>query len=379
MPGKVAIVGVEQTTHAERLDKSVRELVYEVTRGLLDKLGLRADEVQTVITSSSDYWQGISCSNAYYFEAAASNRKDASKAEEDSALGFIYACMRVLSGHFHTALVVGVTKGSEIPSLSTLTNLSGDPFYQRPLGVDDISAAALQAQLYMQRYGITEEQMAQVAVKNLGNALRNPFAHRKGKLTVDEVLQSRVLAYPLRELECCLASDGACALLVASEERARGLAARPAWVQGMGWGTAHYYLGDRDLLGGALRPAAERAYRMAGISSPSQQIDVAELCEPFSYQELLWCEQLGLCPEGEGGRFLESGATAMGGRLPINPSGGVLSANPYVARGLIRIAEAASQVMGQAGEHQVPGAKTALAHNMHGWAGQLHSVVILGS
>jgi acetyl-CoA C-acetyltransferase len=109
-----------------------------------------------------------------------------------------------------------------------------------------------------------------------------------------------------------------------------------------------------------------------------KEIDVAEICEPYSFQELLWYEQLRLCKDGEGGKLIDSGITAMDGELPVNPSGGVLATNPYVARGLIRIAEAALQIMGKAGERQVPGVKTALAHSTHGFAGQLHSVVILG-
>jgi acetyl-CoA C-acetyltransferase len=104
---------------------------------------------------------------------------------------------------------------------------------------------------------------------------------------------------------------------------------------------------------------------------------VAEICEPFASQELLWYEELGFCDEGEAGKFFDQGIPQMGGDLPVNPSGGVLSTNPYVARGLIRIGEAALQLMGQAGEHQVPKAKTALAHSVHGLAGQFHSVVIL--
>jgi acetyl-CoA C-acetyltransferase len=118
---------------------------------------------------------------------------------------------------------------------------------------------------------------------------------------------------------------------------------------------------------------------MAGIKNPKREIDVAEICEPYAFQELLWSEDLGFCGAGEGGKFLESGATGIGGSLPINPSGGVLANNPYVSRGLQRLIEATLQVRGEAGEHQVPKpVKTALAHGTHGFAGQCHAVAIIG-
>ncbi len=378
MPRKVAIVGVAQTKHGVISGSNVREMVYDVTQAVLENTGLRPPDIDTVVTSSSDYWQGISCSNSFYFEAAASYLKDSSKAEEDSALGFIYAYMRVLSGHHDTALVVGVTKGSEIPSSLTLTNLYADPFFQRPVGLEDLSTSALQAKLYMERYGITEEQCAQVVVKNLGNARLNPYAHRKQKLTVDDVMKSKAMASPIKELDCAPASDGACALILASEERSKKITDKPAWIKGVGWSSDEYYVGDRDLLDGSLERAARMAYRQAGITQPHREINVAEVCEPFSFQELLWCEHLGLFPPGGAGHAVERGVTALGGKLPVNPSGGVLSTNPFVARGAIRIAEAALQVMGKAGKHQVDKANTAVAHSVHGLAGQLHSVVVLG-
>lgn len=378
MPGKVAVVSWAQTEYREAYDETIREMVFRVAKEALDRAGLTREELGTVITASSDYWQGISCSNEYYLDAAGGYLKSGAKAEEDGALAFMYAFMRVASGHFDTALVVAVTKGSEIPPLATLTHLYSEPFFQRPVGIDDVNAAAMQARLYLERYGATPEQFARVVVKNLGNARRNPLACRKATLTVEEVLRSPVVADPLRELDVAPGADGACAVLLAGEETAKRLTDRPVWVRGVGWSVSSYYLGDRDLLDGSLPDAARRAYRMAGIIDPRSEIHVAELCEAYSFQELLWCEQLGFCGPGEGARLLEEGVTALGGRLPVNPSGGVLAGNPYCARGLVRIAEAAAQVAGRAGEHQVEGVGTALAHSYHGLAGQLHSVVILG-
>jgi len=377
MGKRVAIVGVAQTKHGGANSATVREMVYEVTFQVLAETGLRREDLGTIITSSSDFWQGTGCSDSLHYDAAGAYLKSSPKADEDSAMGFMYAFMRMLSGYFETALVVGVTKGSEIPSPLTLTHLYTDPFFHRPIGLEEASTAAMQAQLLLARSSITEEHIAKVAVKNLGNALRNPLAHRRKRVTLKEVLASEVTAYPLRELECAPSSDGACALLLASEEKASKLNPHPIWVEGAAWGSDGSHLGDRDLLNGVLTKVAKKAYQMASISEPGREISVAEICEPYASQELQWYEELGFCPAGEAGKLLDQGVTEMGGRLPVNPSGGVLSTNPYVARGLIRIGEAALQLMDRAGEHQVSGARTGLAHSVHGLAGQSHSVVIL--
>ena len=379
MAKRVAIAGVAQTKHGGAISYTIREMVYEVTFQVLQQAGLRREDLGTIISASSDFWQGTGCSDSLHYDAAGAYLKSSPKVDEDSAMAFMYAFMRMLSGHYETALVVGVTKGSEIPSPQTLTHLYTDPFFQRPVGLEDTACAAMQAQLLLGKSLTTEEHIAKVAAKNLNNPLRNPLAHRRRKISAEEVLASPVLAYPLRELECATSSDGACAVLLASEDRARKLCPRPVWVKGVAWGSDGTYLGDRDLLRGPLKKVAKKAYEMAGISHPRGEISVAEICEPFASQELLWYEELGFCDEGEAGKFFDQGIPQMGGDLPVNPSGGVLSTNPYVARGLIRIGEAALQLMGQAGEHQVPKAKAALAHSVHGLAGQFHSVVILSA
>ena len=379
MMKKVAIVAVAQIGHEDSAGKNITDLTYEVCKSALKKAGIKREDLDTIVTCSSDYWQGISCSSCFYYESMGAYLKNATKVEGCSISAFIYAVMRIMSGHFDTALVHAITKSSEVPDESQLTNLCADPFYLRPLGLDDLSTAAMQARLYMERYQITEEQAAKVVVKNLGNGINNPNVSRKGPVSVGEVLNSEPIAYPIKSVDWAANhSDGTCALILASEEKAKELTKKPVWVKGMGWSTDSYFLGDRDLLDGPLREISQKAYEMACIKDPREEIDVAELCEPCSFQELLWYEQLGFCKEGEGGDFMDSGVTTMKGSLPVNPSGGLLSFNPYVARGLFRIIEAALQLRGEAEKRQVPGAHTALAHSTHGFAGQNHSVVILG-
>ncbi|MFB0559856.1 MAG: thiolase family protein [Candidatus Lokiarchaeia archaeon] len=230
----------------------------------------------------------------------------------------------------------------------------------------------------MNQYGATVEHGARVAVKNLGNALFNPHAHRKMRATVEDVMESPVTAYPLRELMCCPASDGACAMILANEKKARELTDDPVWITGINWRVEPYFMGDRDLLENqALKTASQKAYDMAGIKNPLKDLDVAEVCEPYAFQELLWYEGMGFCGKGESAKILEDGVTEMGGELPVNPSGGVLSTNPFCARGVIRAAEGALQLWGKAGERQVPDAEKALVHSVHGLGGQLHTVAIL--
>jgi len=373
---RVGIVAVAQVHHSQALPETARGLVYRASKGALTQAGLSP----TVVTCSSDYWQGMGCSNVFYYEAAAAYLKDSPKAEGDSAIAFIYACMRVLSGVHRTALAVAVSKDSEAPPLATLSNLACDPFYLRPLGMEETAAAGLQASLSLERYGVGQELLARVSRRNLRSAIYNPDAHRRGDYSEAEIMASPVVAEPLRALHCPPSSDGACAILLADEETARQLHPEPVWVLGFGWAAEGYDLGERDLLAtAALREAAREAYSRAGIRDPRQELEVVELTAPYAHQEPLWYEGLGLCSPGEGWRFIREGVTEMEGPLPVNPSGGVLANNPFMARGLMRVAEAALQLWGRAGAHQVGGSpRKALAHSTYGLAGQVHAVIVLG-
>lgn len=374
---KVAIASVAQSCGIESKE-SLMDFTFRVAREALDKAGLSRDEVGCIMIASSDiFHSGLSCSNSFDWDGTGAFMKEGSRAEE-SMFAFIYACMRILSGQFDTVLVTSVVKGSENPDNDTCTSFFADPFYLRPVGLNETTAAAMQMREYMHRYGITEEQCARVVEKNLGNALYNPYAHIRKRVTVEDVLRSETVSDPLKALECAPKSEGVVSILLASGDRVNGLTDKPVWLKGYGCSIDHYYPGDRDLLRGELGTAAAAAYKMAGISDPRSEIDVAEICEPYAFQELLWSEQLGFCGQGEGGRFLDSGMTRMDGAFPINPSGGVLAMNPYVSRGMYRIVEGVLQIRGRAAEHQVDKkVKTALAHGTHGVAGQCHSVVIL--
>lgn len=380
MMRRVAIVEVALSPSGESADNYLDQ-VYRVCREVLDKAGITREDVGTVVSASSDVFHGgVSCANAYYWDSGAAFLKNGTRQDGESLLAFSYAVMRILTGHYDTALVLGLCKGSENPDNDMITHFFTDPFYQRPLGLNETVAAGLQMRAYLEHSGTTEEQCARVVVKNLGNALRNPNAHRKGLLDVETVLRSPKVMDPLKELECAPKSEGFVALLLASEDKAKKLTKRPVWFRGFGSSMDFFYLGDRDMGSGVLAQAAKRAYDMAGIRDPVKEIHVAEVTEPYAFQELLWYEGLGFCGPGEGGKFLDTGATSLEGSLPVNPSGGVLAANPYVSRGLCRLAEVTLQIRGQAGERQVDReVETGLAHGTHGFAGQFHAVAVVGA
>ncbi len=379
MAKRVGIVELAMTPGSESKDNFLDQ-VFKVAKEVLDKAGIKREEVGTVISAASDvFHSGISCANAYYWDAGAAFLKNGSRQDGESLFAFAYAAMRIMSGNYETALVLGVCKGSENPDTDMITHFYTDPFYQRQVGLNETIAAALQKREYMVRYGISQEQCAKVVVKNLKNALRNPYAHLKKNVSVDNVLDSEMVMDPLHAMEIGPKSEGIIAILLAGEDKAKQLTDKPVWLKGYSSSIDHFYLGDRDLLDGQLKHAAQRAYAMAGIKDPQKQVDVFELCEPYAYQELLWYEDLGLCGKGEGGKLIDSGATGMDGEMPVNPSGGALALNPYVSRGLYRLAEGFLQIRGQAGEHQLDRkVMTALAHGVHGFAGQCHAVAIIG-
>jgi acetyl-CoA C-acetyltransferase len=378
MMDSAAVVGVGQTRFERRKKgESVSDLVYEVTVKALDDAGLTIRDIDTVVTVSNDFWDGRTISSMAVQDACGSRHKDISTVEGDGLFGIFYGLMRILSGSFSTALVVSHMKGSE-SSMNLITNAMFDPIYARMLGLDAVTSAAMQARAYMDRFGITQEQCAKVSVKNHGNAGNNPYAQLPMDLTVEDVMASRILADPIKLLDASPITDGAAAVILAGGEAVTRARTRPVWIRGAGHCADAYHLGDRDLaVSPALRKAAEKAYAMAGVRDPAREIDVVELYDAFSYQELLWLEGLGLCPEGGAGRLIDDGVTAMEGPLPVNPSGGCLSAHAVLVAGMVRLIEGVLQLRGEAGDHQVAGCRRALAHGTNGPCGQSHCVMVL--
>jgi hypothetical protein len=233
---------------------------------------------------------------------------------------------------------------------------------------------------YIRRSGAPPEIGAMVAVKDRRNGALNPYAHlQQPDITLESVQASPMLWDPVRYDETCPSSDGACAVVIGDEEAALASPGPVAWIRATAMRTEPTMFAGKDPVNPAAgAAAAAELWRKAGITSPIDEVDVAEIYVPFSWFEPMWLENLGFAAPGDGWRLTAAGETALGGKLPVNPSGGVLSSNPIGASGLLRFAEAAMQVMGKAGAHQVAGARTALGH-AYGGGSQYFSMWVVSS
>lgn len=383
MARKVAIVGVGQTRAAsKRTDVSFPGLIYEAARAALDDAGLTPRDVDAVVFGSGpELFEGVNHPERWAASASGAFLKPQMRIHTGGTVGAstgIAGFYHVASGMFDVVLAVSGNKLSEGNVTAGLTSCV-EPIFSREFAAGAASVVGFQSVWYMNKYGYTEEQAAKVAVKNRRNALKNPYAQLRLEISIEDVLRSQPISWPLKLLDCCPASDGAAALIFATEEKAKKICRKPAWVLGVSAFTEGPEYPDRDWADPrACKKAATEAYRQAGIDDPPRQIDVAEVYDAFSFSELMWYEGLFLCEEGRAGRMIDEGITEMAGRLPVNPSGGVLSNNTIGAAAMLRQAEAALQVMGRAGDHQINGAKIALAHGLGG-AMQFHTAMILSS
>jgi len=383
MKSDVAIVGVGQTNYVtKRLDVSVPELAQEAVRRALQDAALTMDKVDAVVFGSGpEAFEGVNCPDKWCVDAVGALEKPFFRINTGGMTGASAAMAGhtlVASGLFDVVLVVALQRVGESSDAQQILNTIFDPIYEKDFGLNIISTIAQRAIRLMELYGYKEEHFSMISVRNHLNAFRNPHAHLKLDITLDDVLKSRVLCWPIKLLDCCPRSDGACAIVLASEEKATKITSTPAWIKGLASMSEGYFVGDRDLaLPDYYSLVARKAYEMAGIDNPRAQLDVAELYGAFTVSEMIQYECLGFCERGGGGKFLEEGITEITGELPVNPSGGVQSANPIGATALVRIAEVALQVMGKAEERQIPDVKLGLATGSGGTA-QFFSVMILG-
>lgn len=374
MSEHTAIVGISQVGYASAIhDRTLEELIFDAATSALADAGLAWRDLDSVVLGASDLVDGRVISSMVTSGSAGGYMKDLLNVASGGEHALVLAHLQILSGLCATSLVISWSKCSEAP-IALVDRLSLDPFYYRHVGVTGLVAAALQASAYRLRYDVSEEAAARVVVKNRLHGARNPHAERRKPVTMNEVLASPLVAWPLKELETPPLSDGVCALVLASGQRTRSLRRPAAWLLGVGWASDTYWREPEALVALLpLRAAAHRAYAMAGIGAAPPRNAVAEIHDVTPYHELMAYEGLGFCRAGEGQHLVGDPG------LAVNPSGGVLSANPYFASGLVRVAEAALQVMGRADAHQVPGTTVALAHASGGLGGQLHTVVVLGA
>jgi acetyl-CoA acetyltransferase len=238
--------------------------------------------------------------------------------------------------------------------------------WEAPYGHTLISKYAMAARRHMFRYGTTIEQLAEVAVSARFNAADNPDAYYRDPITIDDVLSGPMIADPFTKLHCCIRSDGGAAAVLVNAERVKDLPSRPVWVLGAAETTSHMLTSQwDDLTVGPAAVSGPLAFARAGVSPAD--VDVAELYDAFTYMLLLTLEDLGFCPKGEGGRFVQEGSLCIGGQLPTNTDGGGLSACHPGQRGLFLLVEAVRQLRGECGPRQVADAKIACVSGTGGW------------
>jgi acetyl-CoA C-acetyltransferase len=365
MPKLAAVIGVGQTHHAVRRgDVSMPGLIREAAlRALADADLTFADIDAVVMGKAPDMFEGAVMPELFLADALGAAGKPMLRVHTAGSVGGstgIVASHHVSSGIHRCVLALGWEKQSES---NAMWALSAQRPFQPPLmaGAGGYFAPLIRA--YIKRVGAPLDVGIRVAVKDRKNALKNPYAHlRLPDISEESVKASPMLWDPIRHLETCPSSDGACAVIIGDETMAKRCK-NPAWIRGTAFRSEPTIFAARDQVNPqAGKDCAKALYSEAGIFDPAKEVDCAELYVPFSWFEPMWLENVGFAPEGRGFVLTMDGETEIEGKLPINMSGGVLSSNPIGASGLLRFAEAALQVRGLAGEHQVAGAKMAVGH-----------------
>ena len=387
MTERCAVIGIGQTHHkAKREDVSIAGLVREAARAALDDADMDWGDIDAVVVGKApDMFEGIMMPELYLASALGAAGKPMFRVHTAGSVGgstAIVAAHLVQSGIHKKVLTVAFEKQSDSDAMWALS--VPRPF-SAPLlaGAGGYFAPIIRA--YMRRSGAPDDVGMKVAVKDRLHALKNPYAHlHLPDISLKMVEESIMLWDPLHYLESCPSSDGAAAMVLASEDvadaTARATGRPPAWVHGTAMRSEPTMFAGRNQVNPqAGRDCAKDVFNQAGITNPRKELDCAEVYVPFSWYEPMWLENLGFCDEGDGWKLTESGATSLdGGDIPWNCSGGVLSSNPIGASGMLRFLEAALQVRNMAGEHQVEGASRALGH-AYGGGSQFFSMWVVGS
>ncbi|HEV2361368.1 MAG TPA: thiolase domain-containing protein, partial [Acidimicrobiales bacterium] len=364
-------------------DVSIAGLVREAAERALADAALDWSDIDAVVIGKApDMFEGVMMPELYLAPALGAVGKPLLRVHTAGSVGgstALVAAHLVQAGVHSRVLVVAFEKQSESDAMWALS--SPQPFSPPLLaGAGGYFAPIVRA--YIRRSGAPEDIGMMVAVKDREHALKNPYAHlHQPDISLEMVKASPMLWDPIRYLETCPSSDGACALVLSDEAAATSssLSAPPAWVHGSAMRSEPTMFAGRDQVNPlAGRECAAATYRQAGITDPLRQIHTAEVYVPFSWFEPMWLENLGFAEEGKGWQLTADGATKLGGAIPWNASGGVLSTNPIGASGMLRFAEAAMQVRGVAGEHQVDGASVALGH-AYGGGSQFFAMWVVGS
>ncbi|MCY3861465.1 MAG: thiolase domain-containing protein [bacterium] len=383
MAERTAVLGVGQTKYqTTRGDVSLPGLVREAAYRALEDAELGWDDIDAVVVGKApDFFEGVMQPELFLAEALGAVGKPLLRVHTAGSVGgstAVVAASLVQAGIHRRVLTLGFEKQSEsnatwalsLPQPFSVSINAGAGGYFSPI-----------IRQYMARTNAPELIGCMVAFKDRQHALRNPYAHLQQKdLTFDQVVESPMLWEPIRFSETCPSSDGACAIVLGDEAAGDASTKPVAWIHGAALRSeANNFPGRDEVNPQASRDCADDVFAQAGITDRRAEIDEVEIYVPFSWYEPMWLESLGFCDIGDGWKLVEEGATHLdGGDLPVNCSGGVLSSNPIGASGMIRFAEAALQVRGMAGDHQVDGARKAFGH-AYGGGAQYYAMWIVGA
>ena len=376
MAERCAVIGIGQTHHEKcRDDVSLAGLVREAADRALEDAELTFRDIDAVVIGTApDIFEGVMLPELYLADALGATGKPILRVHTAGSVGgstAVVATHLITSAVHRRVLTLAFEKQSEG---DTSWGLSGG----RSGGTGAGGYFAPHVRAYIERSGAPGHIGAMVAVKARQNALDNPYAHLQlPDISMEAVEASPLLWAPIRRLESCPTSDGACAMVLTDDAGAKRAPRTPAWVHAAAIRSELGFFPGRDPVSPqAGRDCAAEVYASAGITNPRRDLDMVECYVPFSWYEPMWMENLGLAEPGEGWKLTECGATARDGDIPVNCSGGVLSTNPIGASGMLRFAEAALQVRGLAGDHQVDGASLALGH-AYGGAAQYFAMWIV--
>ncbi len=383
----VAVIGIGCTPFGEKWNSSFRHLFVEAGSLALEDANIAGEQIDSMYVGNMSAGRFVEQEHIGAliadYAGLASHHIPATRVEaacSSGGLAFRQAVISVASGIEDIVVAAGVEKMTDVASGASVDTLAGaaDREWEGFVGATFPGLYAMIATAYMDRYPLTREQLAQVAVKNHYNGARNPIAQFRQEITVDTVVNSTLVADPLRLFDCSPITDGAAAVVVAPLERAREFTDTPVRVLATAQASDTITLHDRrDICTLDASVAAGRwAFEMAGLSQ--KDIDLVEVHDCFTIAEICAIEDLGFCKKGEAGVLTEQGVTALGGDLPVNTSGGLKACgHPVGATGIKQVCELVQQLRGEAGKRQVDGAEIGMAHNVGG-TGATVAVHILG-
>ncbi|MHC1566309.1 MAG: thiolase domain-containing protein [Candidatus Syntropharchaeia archaeon] len=378
----VAVVGVGQSSFTRKCGISIRELAFEAYKEAMEDANLTSGDIDaSIICSAPEYdkqrspagviaeYLGLNPQPSFYVESICSS----------SSSGVKVAWSFIKSGLHDVVVVIGFQKMSELSSTEVQERMGRgtDIMWESPFGTMMPANYAMFARRHMHEYGTTKEQLAKVRVKSSKYGAMNPKAAFQKEIPLEKVLSSKPIATPLSVFDCCANADGASCVILASEERAKKITDTPIWIVGIGAATSPNTMTGRDLLTNLECgiKAGREAYKMAGIEP--KDVDVAEVHDCFTISEIMAYEDLGFCERGKGGEMIDEGQTYIGGKIPVNVDGGLLSkGHPIGATGGSQIRTIVQQLRGEGGKVQVEGAEIGLVHNIGG-VGVYGNVTIL--